>query len=147
MKKLLLAVIGIAVFFTACRQPQPQTGTRIVFDAGGQRVITHSVNKRQETMSILYGNAPAYAAALSGNGLHRAGERYTFVTWKYHDNPMYYGSKINGELISVEALQFTPAGQIDYQVMRGKVPPVNGRPLDRESRIRYLLEYRPSIMP
>lgn len=148
MKTIFLTIFSVAAFLTACRREPSNSGTRIVYDAGDQRVITHSVNKQRETMSILYGNTSAYEAALAGNGSHRAGEAYTLVTWRYHDNPMWYGSKINGELLSVEQLRVTSAdGQMDYHVERGTVEPVNGRAMPQEERIRYLLEHRPSIMP
>ncbi|HVI45371.1 MAG TPA: hypothetical protein VM802_10890 [Chitinophaga sp.] len=151
MKAIILTTLSIAIMTTACRQAADKTHTRIVYDAGARRVITHAVNKKLETMSILYGNASAYNTALAGNGLHQANELYTFVTWRYHENPLWYGSKVNGELLSVEHLRIispddAPA-QMDYQVESGEVLPVNGRLLSREERIRYLLEYHPSIMP
>src|SRR5688500_8844871 len=102
MKTIIFTTLSIAVMMTACQQAPDDTRTRIVYDAGDQRVITHSVNKKLETMSILYGNASAYNAALAGDGRHQAGERYTLVTWQYHENPLWYGSKVNGELLSVE---------------------------------------------
>ncbi len=148
MKTILFTALAITAFIASCKQVPENNKTRIVYDAGDQHVISHAVNKQLETMSILYGNKTAYDAALSGNGSHQAGERYTFVTWRYHDNPMWYGSKINGELLSVEKLEVSAAdGAIRYHVEEGNPPPVNGHIQDSTARIRYLLEFRPSMMP
>ena len=147
MKTIILSALSITFLFMACNKAPKDNRTRIVFDAGRQRVISHAVNKQLETMAVLYGNVLAYNAALADDGRHTAGEQYTLVTWQYHENPLWYGSKVNGELLSVEQLHVTASGQMDYQVTRGRVLPVKGRQQSPEQRIRYLLSYKPSIMP
>jgi Haem-binding domain/Cytochrome P460 len=62
--------------------------TREVFDAGGQEVIAPSVNQREGTVSILYGDTAA--------------RRYTLATWEQVDDPHWYGSHINGRLLRVD---------------------------------------------
>ncbi|WP_295120231.1 hypothetical protein [uncultured Chitinophaga sp.] len=144
--KLIIPIFVSMMILFSCRPEAQTSARRIVYDAGDQQVISHAVNKKSATMSILYGNAAAYNAALAGNGTHQPGAQYTLVTWQYHENPLFYGSNINGELLSVEKLAVKP-GKTDYQVESGKVLPVNGVLLDTEKRKNYILGYRPSIMP
>ncbi|UYQ91723.1 cytochrome P460 family protein [Chitinophaga horti] len=131
MQYLLAGLLAL----TACKETD--THTRIVFDPGDEQMITSRVNKRQETMSVLYGNPSAFNAALKGDTL--PGANYTLVTWKYHDNPLFYGSTINGELLRVERLEVGTTA-IDYQVEQGT-------PQARDERVKYILSMQPSMMP
>jgi len=133
---------------TACNKVQETSAyTRIVFNSDSLRVITSSVNKKLETMSILYGNDKAYDSALDSTGTHVPGEIFTFVTWQYHDNPFFYGSTINGELLSIESIHVNEGSAIDYKIDEGNPLPVNGVMLHQEERVKYILEHTPSLLP
>lgn len=149
MKSTHIYLLSFAfLLVSACNKSSEKSAlTRIVFDAGNLHVISSSVNKKLETMSVLYGNAKAYDAALNATGKHVSGEEYTFVTWKYHENPLWYGSKINGELLSIEGINVHSSDVIDYHLEKGTPMPVNNDLLDQKERISYILEYRPSILP
>jgi len=146
----ILSVFAI-ILMNSCNKSSDHNFKRIVFDPEGLQVVTSSVNKKLETMSILYGNAEAYSAALSAESTHAAGEKYTFVTWKYDENPLWYGTTINGELLCVERVQVFSLDdgklKIDYQIKLGKPLPVNGEILNQQDRIDYILEHKPSVMP
>lgn len=136
---------------TACSKSKKESGDRIVFHSDGLGVITSSANQTLKTMSVLYGNEEAYNAALLANGLHVSGEVFRFVTWKYDENPLWLGSQINGELLSVEKIEMTSLPDkstgIDYQIEKGTPTSVNGVELDRQQRISYILGHRPSVLP
>lgn len=150
---IIYLITALSLLWTACNQTKDNNSklSRIVFDAHGQQPISSSVNKSLGTMSILYGNPGAYQRALLANGKHIAGERYTYVTWKYGTDPVYEGSDINGELLSVEEIEVTldenGRTEINYLIKKGEPLPVNGKHLKEKERIAYIFEHQPSILP
>lgn len=148
---ILLLSIGLLCFLSCKRVREKKEYTRIVFDSDSLRVVSSAVNKKLETMAVLYGNNVGYKTLIGSGSNHRAGELYKFVTWKYQDNPSFYGSKINGELLSVETISIQPGQgesiKINYRVERGKILPVNGVALNKQERISYILAYKPAILP
>tara|TARA_R110002020_G_scaffold47905_1_gene136814 strand:- start:17886 stop:18359 length:474 start_codon:yes stop_codon:yes gene_type:complete len=143
-----------SVIFAACTNeiafgPKPQ---RMIFDQGDLRVITTSINPKSKSMSVLYGNDRAYTAALSGSGHHVAGERYTYLTWNYIENPRWFGSNISKDLLSEESIAVEGDGEegslkFHYKVENGDPLPVNGIRMNPQDRIAYIFEYRPSVLP
>ena len=112
--------------------------TREVFDAGDQEVIAPSVNQREGTVSVLYGDAAA--------------RRYTLATWEQVDDPHWYGSHINGRLERVETVNVTSAADgsrvTDYKLVKGNEPKgADGRVVDEQDRIKAILGTRPAIFP
>ncbi|MBC9929220.1 hypothetical protein [Chitinophaga qingshengii] len=142
MNRILLLLLT-TVLFTACRQKPASNGNaRIVFDAGGLNFIASSLHPGQETMSALYGNDSARQSLLKG-GQPAAGSVIKLVTWRFHDNPQYTGSKINGELLSVESIHTEAAGSIAYQLDFGAL----SQPAPATTRIQYILGYKPVSFP
>lgn len=119
---------------------------RVLFDAAGQGVITSFADNRQQLISTLYGNAAAQGAARGG--VRVPGAAYTLVTWTQVKNTYWYGSLINGSLVSVERVFILPDSRVDYEVSNGCVPADNkGNESDRQSRIDLILGLRPSVFP
>ncbi|HWV71503.1 MAG TPA: hypothetical protein VN040_07310 [Pseudosphingobacterium sp.] len=149
MKSIFLTLLtSLTLLVLACNTGKETSEyTRIVFNADSLRVISSSVNKKLETMSLLYGNDKAYRAMMDSSSTHMLGEVYKFVTWRYHDNPFFYGSKINGELLSVESIYIRENGAVDYKIEKGSPGPVNNSKLNQTERIRYILAYKPSPLP
>jgi len=129
--------------------------TRELFDAGEQRVITSFADNRQQTMSTLYGNGSARRAAVAGVGAQRShdaglvpGAIYTLVTWGQVKNTYWYGSQINGPLLSIERVSVSPDSAIDYKVLRGTVRGDSARQVtDTSSRVKLILGRRASVLP
>ena len=127
--------------------------TRELFDAGDLRVITSFADDRQQTMSTLYGNEPARRAALAGGSLAAAaafvpGASYTLVTWKQVKNTYWYGSLINGSLLSVERVSLSPKSAALYELLKGAVPAdPTGHGADRQSRLALIVGQRASVWP
>lgn len=138
MNRFFLLLL-IAAAFTACKNEAPVNNqARIVFDAGDLHFIASSLNPKLETMSAVYGNDSALQSLAKGDHQPTAGAVLKLVTWRYHDNPQYFGGKINGELLSVETLQ---AGnwQLDFGALQ--------RPASPAERISYIMSYQPVQIP
>ena len=73
-----------------------------LFDAGGLKVISVFANRINKTMSVLYGNEAAKRSATQGFKTRFPGEWYKLVTYRQTDNRFWYGSYINGEILSVD---------------------------------------------
>lgn len=149
MKSIFLILLtNLTLLVSACNTGMDTSEyTRIVFNADSLRVISSSVNKKSETMSLLYGNDKAYQVMMDSSSTHMLGEIYKFVTWQYHDNPFFYGSKINGELLSVESIYIRKNGSVDYKIEKGNPQPVNNNKLTQTERIKYILAYKSSPLP
>lgn len=139
---------------TACsNKPIAETDSkRLIFDQENLMVITTAINQELKTMAVLYGNKRAYQAALLENDVHNSGEEYIYVTWKYIENPRWFGSNISKDLISVERISVMEDKQqdyllFDYRIEEGNPLPVNGVQLKEKARMDYIFEYRPSVLP
>lgn len=146
MKKTLLVLTAVSALFTACKIDEPDKDLqRTVFDQGNLKFISTSLNTKKETASALYGNQEALKSLTQESSIPEKGSVLKFVTWKYHENPQYTGGTITGELLSVETLQADQDGKISYQ-FKDQSETKNDPP-DKESRIRYLMSYRPVSRP
>jgi len=129
---------------------QNEAGVRPMFDAGNLKVITTFANRKQKTMSVLYGNEAARKSAMGGYQTHVAGEIFELVTFKQEDNTHWYGSYINGAVQSIENLTATgtDAKSLIYRLVQGKAPlNTHGQPMTGDERIIDILAHRPSVFP
>ncbi len=113
---------------------------RKMFDAGGLQVITSFANSKQQTMSVIYGNAAAQYYTRSGQDTDAEGALFRLVVHRQADNKFWYGSHINGALLSVESISGT-AGNWFYKQEYGKTAATSG------TRIAYILSHKPSVFP
>jgi hypothetical protein len=152
MKNELL-LLTVTALSAACNSVSNDgSATREMFDAGNQEVITPSINQRQGTVSLLYGNLAAQHALLDSASQHNPGEMYTLATWEQADDLHWYGSHINGRLERVETVNVLSASDgsliIDYKLVNGSEPKdASGRPMDTQDRIKAILNQRPAIFP
>tara|TARA_R110002051_G_scaffold15064_2_gene47632 strand:- start:25428 stop:25901 length:474 start_codon:yes stop_codon:yes gene_type:complete len=151
--KFSLAILSV-LFLTACSKytKEETTSNRVIFDSRDLKVITTAINPNLETMSVLYGNEKAYRAALDGNRQHVSGEKYVYLTWKYIENPKWFGSNISKNLLAIESINVKQDEQTDdliydYKIEKGNPLPVNGIQLKQGDRIAYLFDYKPSVLP
>lgn len=157
MKKIItkfsLTILS-TLFLAACGRNSKveTTPNRLIFNSRNLKVITTAINPNLETMSVLYGNEKAYRAALNGNGQHVSGEKYVYLTWKYIENPKWFGSNISKDLLALESINVKQDEQTDYliydyKIEKGNPLPVNGIQLKQGERIAYLFEYKPAVLP
>jgi hypothetical protein len=75
------------------------------------RVITSWINKRDATMSTLYGNDVAVRyARTSAERMYPAGSVLSVVTWSQQEDPRWFGAKIPQKVESVEFVAVTGPG-------------------------------------
>ena len=118
------------------------------FDKMGFKVITSFINKKQGTMSTLYGNELALKAAGSGTDTITTGEVFALVTWKQQADDHWFGAKIPADLLSVEYVK-TGGGsnRISYQKFEGKNLVLSMDTANNQVRIKYIVDQKPSVMP
>ncbi|RYY37827.1 MAG: hypothetical protein EOP46_01195 [Sphingobacteriaceae bacterium] len=153
MKTLALALF-MGCFISSCTHTLPNKAhTREVFDARGLKVITSFANRKQQTISVLYGNQLAMQSAATGLHKHVAGEVFKLVTFNRANNKYWYGSYINGSVKSVETLSTRRAltgdsSLINYVVERGKAPlNATGKTASEQQRINSILLHKPLVFP
>lgn len=120
------------------------------FSPAGLKVITTFVNRKLGTMSTLYGNTLALQKAVNLNKELAGGEIFTLVTWKQQPDEHWFGANIPGDLQTVEVLKTDSKGAdviTDYQRYEGKKLVQNTDTLYKSSRIKFILNVRPSVMP
>jgi hypothetical protein len=132
----------------------PLEAKQLPANASEWNVITSSIDKRQSTMSTLYGNSVAVQYA-RGSSLHDypPGSQLSLVTWAQREDQHWFGANIPGELKSVELLRVGASADngvsYSYELYEGS-------PLRRTSvseghsaagRAPFLLSLRAAVMP
>ncbi|WP_343558798.1 hypothetical protein [Sphingobacterium sp.] len=143
MKKALYILLFSSLIFGSCaKNPEKETGKiRFMFDAGNLKFISSSFNPNLQTMSALYGNQKGISALETKQGI--IGVDLKLVTYKMQDDPNYFGSKVNGELLSVETVKSDQMGNLKYGIEFGKLSSDESS----EQRISSILEYQPIKLP
>ncbi len=118
------------------------------FSKMGLKVITSFINKKQGTMTTLYGNETALQAAKSGSATTTTGETFALVTWKQKADDHWFGAKIPSNLQSVEYVKSTqPGNAVSYQKFEGKTLVLSSDTSHNQERIKYILSQKASIFP
>lgn len=151
MKTIILTFISAALALAACQEPRklapaPET----IFDDHGLHVITSFHNDRTRTISVLYGNNDALANAGKDRGAHTPGEVLKLVTWDLKQNPLWFGSNINGEVQSVETVTVSTGATgpaIDYTKEDSDQKRGKNAVLGNAERISFIFAQRASVFP
>jgi hypothetical protein len=144
MKKILLTALISSVIFASCsKNAESDAGKiRFMFDAGDLGFISSSYSPEQQTMSALYGNQQAISL-LSSFNKRQPRSSFKLVTYQMQDDPNYFGSKVNGELLRVETLKTDTEGNLEYGIEFGKRP--SGQSEDQ--RIANILDHEAVKFP
>lgn len=117
------------------------------------KIITSSLNRRDSTMSTLYGNDIAVKYARS-NADHNypTGAVLSLVTWAQRDDPHWFGAKIPATVKSVEFLTVTASpNQPAYTYENYQGSPLKKIDMSDTSavnvRVDHLLSQRAAVMP
>jgi len=149
---LLLVAIG-------CKQPNNHAGElndaaglpqALKFDQLGFKVITSMINKKNATMSTLYGNPGALDYSKAKTDSNAKDMIFALVTWKQQDDERWFGAKIPGQFQSVEMVTSKTNGpeiQTSYKIYKGKEGKWQNDPLTEKARIKYILAQTASVMP
>jgi hypothetical protein len=114
------------------------------------KVITSWVDKKDSTMSTLFGNDVAWQHARTNAEMtYPAGSVLSVVTWGEQEDPRWFGGNIPQGAKSVEFVTVTSPVTYSYQRYEGsplkKVASVEGN--DPKERAAYLLAQRAAVMP
>ncbi|WP_213803968.1 cytochrome P460 family protein [Granulicella sp. dw_53] len=156
----IISLVGLVVLSSAvgCSKPNPRVETRLNEDARlmGEltpnpmqgKVITSWVDKRDSTMSTLYGNdAAVNYARRNAEMKYPAGSVVSLVTWNQQEDGRWFGGKIPATPKSVEVVSVGTG----YSYQR-----FEGSPLKRventegaapNERAAYLLSQRAAVLP
>jgi hypothetical protein len=151
MKNRILTFIFAALALAGCQEPRklapaPET----IFDGNGLHVITSFHNDRTRTISVLYGNDYALANAGKERAAHILGEVFKLVTWDLKENPLWFGSNINGGLKSVETVTVTAGGSgnvIGYAMEGSGQKSSKNAVSGNSERISFIFAQRASVFP
>ncbi|SEB14807.1 cytochrome P460 family protein [Pedobacter hartonius] len=159
MKAIYILFPVLVLLAAACRE-QPDEKQLINKEASlpedfnfsklGLKVLSSSVNEKQNTMSTIYGNDLALNTAKAGTPV-QAGEVLAMITWKQKKDEHWFGAKIPGNLQTVEMIRTSPDAQksakVDYQRYEGKKLTLKQDTTGNDKNIRYIFEQHPSVMP
>lgn len=153
MKSLITTFLSAALVFAlaACHgsrelSPNPET----IFDDHGLHLVTSFHNDRTHTISVLYGNDKALANAGRQRDAHTPGEVFKLVTWDLKQNPLWFGSNMNGNVQSVETVTVS-AGEagpvIGYEKDDSSQKSAKNAVLSNAERISFIFAQRASVFP
>lgn len=152
MKTYIFGGIALSLLLAACRQPVPadriinrKAAVPAAFGLDSLGVITTTINKRQHTMSTLYGNVLAVKRARSGAGI-QAGEKLVLVTWKQKPDENWFGANIPAEVQRIEQVT-TLAGPASYRRFDGPSLALHTDTTAQSKRINAIFGMQASMMP
>lgn len=117
--KRLIPVLLMACALSGCTHKQPEIGdvlneraqlSALPYPVLSWTALTTSVDRGQGTMSTLFGNSAAIAAARSGQASYPQGAVLGLVTWKQREDPHWFGARIPDAPQEVELVEFSAEG-------------------------------------
>jgi hypothetical protein len=162
MRLLKVCLLGaVAAGLAGCSgETNPRVTTRLNADAAlvgelpsnplQDKVITSWIDRKDRTMSTMFGNDVAWKYARSNADFkYPAGAVLSVVTWGQQEDPRWFGGSIPQRPKAVEFVTVTGPGAAAYQRYEGsplkKVASVEGA--DPNDRASYLLSQRAAVMP
>lgn len=144
-----------------CHQPMrdndfvfttPQTAQAFGTSNPPVKVLTSTIDKKEHTTALLYGNTTAYTWARSHNtGDYPAGAVLTMVTWQQADDDNWFGARIPDKAIYTEEVQFTGKAQqpVIYHRYKGntreEMPALTSQATSQ--RIQHIIHLKAAVMP
>jgi len=161
MRDVCLAGAVLALGLVGCSEKtNPRVETRLNQDAAlvgdlpsnplQNNVITSWIDKKNATMSTLFGNDVAVKYARTDSEMkYPTGAVLSVVTWEQQEDPRWFGGNIPKTTKAVEFVTVTGPGAFAYSRYEGsplkKVASVESS--DPNYRAAYLLSQRAAVMP
>ncbi|WP_343686244.1 hypothetical protein [Chryseobacterium gleum] len=120
------------------------------FNAMNLKVVTSSINHKNQTMMTLYGNNQAREELKGKPEKGESKERIlALITWSQKEDPYWYGAKIPDRLLSVEVIKsrYPLSDNFDIQYEKYEGPALKKVSASGSERIPAILTMKPSIMP
>ena len=160
MKLQIIALISLSLAISSCSEKKSpdeiinqkaSLPEALNWETGGYKVITSYIDKKDSTMSILYGNDLARKTFIASDKRAVPGEMLALVTWKQKADENWFGANIPGKVNTVELIK-TSAGNggvpaIAYSLYKGKEFTLSKDTINNSVRIKYIFDQQPSVMP
>jgi len=152
MFKRLLYLGGVVLLFLSCSEsPKPISQSGAGANVGGQNVITSLINNRTRTIAICYGNDLAIRSANDSAMACQEGEGYTLITWSQRPMPQWYGTNMNGRLVSIERVTVSvdKAAKIlySYKLQTRRGARKDRKQLKIRERIEFIINLKGAVFP
>lgn len=129
---------------------QASLPTSFNFESLGLKAIASFINKKSGKMSTMYANEMGAQYVISDLKNHVPGEVIVLITWEQKNDDRWFGAKVPGELMMLEVVKTAILNNkitINYEKHLGekliKVPDST----QQQSRIKFILNQKPSVMP
>jgi hypothetical protein len=152
MHKKTFFILSLGLFlFTCSRNNKTQLAPEYLFDQSDEHVICSLINNKQGTISLIYGNDLAIKYAQDTLSTHVKGEKFVMVTWMQKPMPHWYGTNMNGNILSVETVNVsqTPNGNVmyDYQLKQTDGRHLVKRDSINDKRIKLITSQMAAVFP
>ncbi|GLU53713.1 cytochrome P460 family protein [Dyadobacter frigoris] len=113
------------------------------------KVITSMVDKKEKTMSTLYGNDIAVEHARNSVDHHYPiGSELSLVTWSQKEDIHWYGANIPGEIKSIEIVKYQAPDSAILEYYKGKNLHLGKRDFETAvKRIEFISGQRAAVLP
>lgn len=140
----------LSVFLCSREKPSVMAPEHI-FDDPNLKVITSIIKKKEGRIAVIYGNPLAVNTANNALGEHVDGEKFKMVTWKLKPMPNWYGTDMNGQILSIETVDVIkiPGGKmtLGYSYKRINEGRHQGTTLDSKKRAAFIIDMPAAVMP
>jgi len=144
-RQLPLFVVGMATaILLSCSNPTPKIAATLNESASLSgdlpvnplkwKIITSVVDKKNSTLSTLYGNDVAVQYARSNaQQAYPEGSKLALVTWTEADDPRWFGAKIPERVKAVEFVfvKLNPEGRVSYTYQKYEGSPLKMTSLEQ----------------
>ncbi|WP_276482378.1 hypothetical protein [Paraflavitalea pollutisoli] len=150
MIKLIPSIL-VLLLLAACKETaRPVLAPEYLHPEKDMHLITSLINNSDSTIALLYGNEPAIQYGKAIEKVHRSDEKYVLVTAHLRQMPHWYGTNMNGPIVSIEqvAAHLHEAGNISYAYSKhnreGEVLPDT---VGQAARIRFIIDQPLAVAP
>lgn len=160
MKLQIIALISLSLAISSCsekKSPEQIINQKaslpeaLNWEAARYKVITSFIDKKDSTMSILYGNDLARKTFIASENRVIPGETLALVTWKQKADENWFGARIPGTVNTIELIKTSTQNAgvpaIAYSLYKGKEFNLSKDTTNNQTRIKYIFGQQPSVMP
>ncbi|WP_343670911.1 hypothetical protein [Chitinophaga sp.] len=109
--------------------------------------ITSSIHPKDSSVTVLYGNDPAYNyAKVSGDGNYPVGAVLYGVTWQLQADEQWFGANVPESIRTVERIEFLSNNKIEYGSY-DNTGLKQAEPYNKEERIHRITAMKMAVSP
>lgn len=109
--------------------------------------ITSTIQPKDSTTTVLYGNNQAYEyAASTGDDNYPEGAILFEVTWQQQPDEQWFGGKVPKAIKTIERVALTSGGKVEYTLFQGNLHQKT-TPINSKERIAHITGQRIAVSP